>query len=47
MYTNENTKFNPTLALYLKNILLKFHSCEYINRGISKSNIINPRYECD
>lgn len=44
MYNKESTKFNPTLALYMKNVLLKFHSCLYINRGISTNSVLNPRY---
>ena len=43
-FKNENTIYNPTLALYMKEILLKFHSCLYISKGISCHPIINPRY---
>jgi hypothetical protein len=43
-YDNKDTVYNPTLALYVKDILLKFHSCLYISNGISDSPALNPRY---
>ena len=43
-FKNDDTVYNPTLALYMKETLLKFHSCLYISKGISSHPIINPRY---
>ncbi len=43
-YNNKDVVYNPTLALYVKDILLKFHSCLYISNGISDVPTLNPRY---
>ena len=32
-YAKEDVIYNPTLALFMKEVLLKFHSCIYISLG--------------
>ena len=44
LYNSNEVQYNPTLALYVKDILLKFHSCLYISNGISDCLTLNPRY---
>jgi hypothetical protein len=36
-YAKEDVIYNPTLAMYMKEVLLKFHSCLYISIGESDS----------
>ena len=43
-YAKEDVIYNPTLALYMKEVLLKFHSCLYISSGYSTNQLLNPRY---
>ena len=43
-YAKEDVIYNPTLAMYMKEVLLKFHSCLYISNGESRNQLINPRY---
>ncbi len=43
-YESKDTVYNPTLALYVKDTLLKFQSCIYVSKGISNASALNPRY---
>jgi len=43
-YDSKDVQYNPTLARYVKDVLLKFHSCLYISNGVSSSSALNPRY---
>ena len=43
-YAKEDVVYNPTLAMYMKEVLLKFHSCLYISSGYSTHQLLNPRY---